>query len=59
MTDTEQREAVFAELAADLAPVHRRRALRANGVSYLRGLLMPGVAGDCRPIAEAVGPDLP
>ncbi|UUU19132.1 hypothetical protein [Streptomyces sp. DSM 40750] len=49
-------ETVFAELAADLAPVYRRRDLRANGVLYLRGLLMPGVAGNCWSIAEAVGP---
>lgn len=52
-------EAVFAELAADLAPVYRRRGLRANGVLYLRGLLMPGVAGNCWSIAEAVGLDRP
>jgi SRSO17 transposase len=52
-------EAVFAELAADLAPVYRRRDLRANGVLYLRGLLMPGVAGNCWSIAEAVGLDRP
>ncbi|MDX2544848.1 IS701 family transposase [Streptomyces sp. WI04-05B] len=52
-------ETVFAELAADLAPVYRRRDLRANGVLYLRGLLMPGVAGNCWSIAEAVGLDRP
>ncbi|MBD2835236.1 IS701 family transposase [Streptomyces pratensis] len=52
-------EAVFAELAADHAPVYRRRDLRANGVLYLRGLLMPGVAGNCWSIAEAVGLDRP
>ncbi|MEU5304183.1 hypothetical protein ACH4YO_42805 [Streptomyces noursei] len=52
-------EAVFAELAADLAPVYRRRDLRANGVLYQRGLLMPGVAGNCWSSAEAVGLDRP
>lgn len=57
--DPDQMEAVFAELAADLAPVYRRRDLRANGVLYLRGLLMPGVAGNCWSIAEAVGLDRP
>ncbi|GAA4824983.1 hypothetical protein GCM10023220_68510 [Streptomyces ziwulingensis] len=57
--DPEQMEEVFAELAADLAPVYRRRDLPANGVLYLRGLLMPGVAGNCWSIAEAVGLDRP
>lgn len=52
-------EAVFGELAAHLAPVYRRRDLRANGMLYLRGLLMPGVAGNCWSIAEAVGLDRP
>lgn len=49
---------VFAELA-DLVRIYRRRDLRANGVLYLRGLLMPGVAGNCSSIAEAVGLDRP
>lgn len=49
-------EAVF---AADVAPVYRRRDLRANGVLDLRGLLMPGVSGNCWSIAEAVGLDRP
>ncbi|BDD75882.1 hypothetical protein GCM10023177_09620 [Streptomyces violaceoruber] len=48
---------VFAELAADLAPVYRRCVPWANGVLYLRGLLMPGVSGNCWSIAEAVGLD--
>ncbi|MFI0444524.1 hypothetical protein [Actinomadura sp. 6N118] len=39
--DPEQMEAVFAELTADLAPVYRRRDLRANGMLYLRGLSPP------------------
>jgi SRSO17 transposase len=52
-------EAVFAELAADLAPVYRRRDLRASALLYLRGLLMPQVAGNCWSIAEAVGLDRP
>lgn len=52
-------EAIFAELAADLAPVCRRSNLRANVLLYLRGLLMPGVAGNCWSIAEAVGLDRP
>ena len=52
-------QAVFAELAADLAPVYPRRDLRANGLLYVRGLLMPQVAGNCWSIAEAVGLDRP
>jgi SRSO17 transposase len=52
-------EATFAELAADLAPVCHRRDLRANGLLYLRGMLMPQVAGNCWSIAEAVGLDRP
>jgi SRSO17 transposase len=50
---------VFAELAGDLAPVCRRRDLRANALLYVRGLLMPGVAGNCWSLAEAVGLDRP
>jgi len=42
--DPELLEAIFGELVADLAPVHRRRDLRANALFYLRGLLMPQVA---------------
>jgi SRSO17 transposase len=57
--DPELIEATFAELAADLAPVYHRRDLRANGLLYLRGLLMPQVAGNCWSIAEAVGLDRP
>jgi hypothetical protein len=57
--DPEKMEAIFAEPAADLAPVHRRRDLRVNGVLYLRGLLMPGIAGNRWSIAEAVGLDRP
>lgn len=53
--DPELMEAAFAELAADLAAVCRRRDVRANGLLYLRGLLMPQVAGNCWSIAEAVG----
>ena len=52
-------EAVFGELAGDLAPVYRRRDLRANALLYLRGLLMPQVSGNCWSIAEAVGLDRP
>lgn len=52
-------EVTFAELAADLAPVYHRRDLRVNGLLYLRGLLMPQVAGNCWSIAEAVGLDRP
>lgn len=48
-------DAVFAELAADLAPVYSRRDLRANALLYLGGLLMPQVAGNCWSLAEAVG----
>ncbi|MFF9652160.1 hypothetical protein [Streptomyces sp. NPDC014622] len=49
---------VCAGLVAHLAPVHRRRDLRADGVWHLRGS-MPGVAGNCWSIAEAVGLDRP
>lgn len=52
-------EAVFAELAADLAPLCRRRDLRADALLYLRGLLMPGVAGNCWSLAQAVGLERP
>jgi len=38
--------AASAGLAADLAPACHRRDLRADGVFYLRGLLMPQVAGN-------------
>ena len=48
-------EAAFAGLAADLAPVYRRRDARADGLLYVRGLLMPQVAGNCWSIGEAVG----
>jgi hypothetical protein len=44
-----------AELAGALAPVFSRRDLRANAIAYVRGLLMPGVAGNCWAIAEAAG----
>jgi hypothetical protein len=50
--DPEWMEAAFAELAADLAPVYRRRDARANGLLYVRGLLMPQVAGNCWSIAS-------
>jgi SRSO17 transposase len=53
--DPEWMEATFAELAADLAPVYRRRGARANGLLYVRGLLMPQVAGNCWSIGEAGG----
>jgi hypothetical protein len=51
--------AASAGLAVDLAPACHRRDLRADGVFYLRGMLMPQVAGNCWPIAEAVGLDRP
>jgi len=57
--DPEPVDAVFAELAGDLAPACRRRDLRANALLYLRGLLIPGVAGNCWSLAEAVGLDRP
>jgi SRSO17 transposase len=50
---------VFAELAAHLAPVSGRCDLRANALLYVRGLLMPGVAGNCWSLAEAVGLERP
>ena len=46
MKDPERMEAVLTALAAGPALVHRR-SLRADKVLYLRGLLMPGVAGNC------------
>jgi SRSO17 transposase len=45
----------FAELMGALGPVFSRSDLRANAFAYVRGLLMPGVAGNCWAIAEAVG----
>ena len=51
--------AVSAQLAAGLAPVCARRGLRANVLLYVRGLSMPGVAGDCWSLAQAVGLDRP
>jgi SRSO17 transposase len=57
--DPESVDAVFAELAADLAPVCPCRDLRANSLLYVRGLLMPGVAATCWALAEAVGLDRP
>ena len=39
-------EARFAELAGLLAPVFSRHDLRPNAMAYVRGLLMPGVAGN-------------
>jgi SRSO17 transposase len=57
--DPEPVDVVFGELAGDLAPVCRRRDLRANALLYVRGLLMPGVAGNCWSLAEAVGLDRP
>src|SRR5262249_21324606 len=57
--DPEPVDAIFAELAAGLAPACGRRDLRANALLYVRGLLMPGVAGNCWSLAEAVGLDRP
>ena len=52
-------EARFAELAELLAPVFSRCDLRSNAEAYLRGLLLPGVAGNCWALAQAVGHDRP
>jgi SRSO17 transposase len=57
--DPDPVDVVFAQLAAGLAPACRRRDLRANALLYVRGLLMPGVAGNCWSLAEAVGLDRP
>ena len=57
--DPDPVDAIFAELAAGLAPTCGRRDLRANALLYVRGLLMPGVAGNCWSLAEAVGLDRP
>ena len=48
-------EARFAELAGLLAPVFARRDLRSNAQAYVRALLVPGVAGNCWALAQAVG----
>jgi SRSO17 transposase len=45
----------FDELAGLLAPVFACRDLRSNAMAYVRGLLDPGVEGNCRQLAEAVG----
>lgn len=52
-------DVVFAELAAGLAPASARRDLRANALLYVRGLLMPQVAGNCWSLAQAVGLERP
>jgi SRSO17 transposase len=45
----------FDQLVRLLAPLFTRRDLRSNAADYLRGLLMPGVAGNCWALAEALG----
>lgn len=59
IVDPEPVDEVFAQLAAGLASAFARRDLRANALLYVRGLLMPGVAGNCWSLAEAVGLDRP
>ena len=57
--DPDPVDVVFGALAAGLAPASARRDLRANALLYVRGLLMPQVAGNCWSLAEAVGLDRP
>jgi SRSO17 transposase len=45
----------FDELAGLLAPVFARRDLRSSAMAYVRGLLEPGVAGNCWQLAQAAG----
>ena len=45
----------FAELTRLLAPVFARCDLRSNVEAYVRALLVPGVAGNCWALAQAVG----
>jgi SRSO17 transposase len=49
----------FAALAGLLAPVFARRDLRANAMAYVRGLLEPGVSGNCWALSEAAGHERP
>ena len=46
---------MFAELMGVPGPVFSRCDLRANAFTYIRGLLAPGVAGNCWAISEAMG----
>jgi len=43
------------ELARLLAPDFPRCDLRSNAMAYVRGLLTPGVAGNCWALAQAIG----
>src|SRR6266699_2503348 len=52
-------EAHLAELSGLMASCFSRRDLRSNAFTYMRGLLCPGVAGNCWAIAQAVGHDRP
>lgn len=45
----------FAELVDALAPIFSRSDLHGNAMAYVHGLLMPGVAGKCWALAQAVG----
>lgn len=48
-------EAHLAELSGLIAPCFSRRDLRSNATAYMRGLLLPGTAGNCWAIAQAAG----
>lgn len=43
------------ELSGLVAPLFSRRDLRSNAAAYMRGLLCPGVAGNCWALAQAAG----
>lgn len=45
----------FAELTRLLEPVLAQCDLRSNAEAYVRALLVPGVAGNCWALAQAVG----
>jgi hypothetical protein len=49
----------LAELSGLMAPCFSRRDLKSNAFAYMRGLLCPGIAGNCWAIAQAVGYDRP
>jgi SRSO17 transposase len=48
-------EAHLTELSGLVASCFARRDLRSNASTYIRGLLIPGTAGNCRAIAQAAG----
>ena len=52
---TGELETHFTKLAELLTSFFPRRDLRSNAMDYVRGLLTPGVAGNCWAVAETAG----